>query len=180
HPNIAKLHTAFRESNQLLMVMEFVEGLSVEKLLAHGPLLAHDAVDYAAQVLRALAYAHARGVVHRDIKPANLMRTPSGAIKLLDFGIAHLKKADNKLTKTGTTLGSFSTFAPDRIKGREPEAACDISSRGVVLSEMVTENKPFQGDSQYSIMTAHMQCTPVPPIEAVPWVPKSLNDAILK
>src|SRR5262249_3181452 len=94
HPNIAKRNNAFRESNQLRMVMEHVEGLSIEKLLAHGPLLTHDAVNYAAQVLSALGYAHARGVVHRDIKPANLMRTPSGAIKLLDFGIAHLQKAD--------------------------------------------------------------------------------------
>jgi serine/threonine-protein kinase len=180
HPNIAKLHTAFRESNQLLMVMEYVEGLSIEMLLAHGPLLTHDAVSYAAQVLSALGYAHARGVVHRDIKPANLMRTPSGAIKLLDFGIAHLQKADNKLTKTGTTLGSLYYIAPELIKGSQPDAACDIYSLGVVLYEMVTGNKPFQGDSQYSIMTAHMQGTPVPPIEAVPWVPKLLNDAILK
>src|SRR5262245_13247579 len=180
HPNIAKLHTAFRDSNRLLMVMEYVEGLSIEKLLAHGPLLTHDAVHYAAQVLSALGYAHARGVVHRDIKPANLMRTPSGAIKLLDFGIAHLQKADNKLTKTGTSLGSLYYIAPELIQGSEPDAACDIYSLGVVLYEMVTGNKPFQGDSQYSIMTAHMQSTPVPPSEAVPWVPKPLNDAILK
>lgn len=180
HPNIAKLHTALRDSNRLLMVMEFVEGLSVEKLLAHGPLLTHDAVNYAGQVLGALAYAHARGVVHRDIKPANLMRTPSGTIKLLDFGIAHLKKADYKLTKTGTTLGSLYYIAPELIQGSEPDAGCDIYSLGVVLYEMVTGNKPFQGDSQYSIMTAHMQATPVPPVEAVPWVPKPLSDAILK
>src|SRR5262249_28572337 len=108
------------------------------------------------------------------------LRTPSAAIKRLDFGIAHLQQADNKLTKTGTTLGSLYYIAPELIQGSEPDVACDIYSLGVVLYEMVTGNKPFQGDSQYSIMTAHMQGTPVPPIEAVPWVPKPLNDAILK
>jgi serine/threonine protein kinase len=179
HPNIAKLHTAFRDSNQLLMIMEFVEGVSVEKLLAHGALLTHDAINYTSQVLNALAYAHARGVVHRDIKPANLMRTPAETIKLLDFGIAHMK-ADHKLTQPGTTLGSLYYIAPELINGSEPDHRCDIYSLGVVLYEMVTGSKPFQGDSQYSILSAHVQSTPVAPAEAAPWVAGPLNDVILK
>jgi len=179
HPNIAKLYTAFRDSNQLLMVMEFVEGQPIDKLLAAGPLMTRDAIDYAAQVLAALAYAHGRGVTHRDIKPANLMRTPSGTIKLLDFGIAHMKK-DPKLTQTGTTLGSLYYIAPELINGAEPDARCDIYSLGVVLYEMVTGRKPFQGDSQYSIMAAHMAGLPVAPSDAAPWMPSPLNDVILK
>jgi serine/threonine-protein kinase len=179
HPNIAKLYTAFRDSNQLLMVMEFVEGQPIDKLLAAGPLMTRDAIDYAGQVLAALAYAHGRGVTHRDIKPANLMRTPSGTIKLLDFGIAHMKK-DPKLTQTGTTLGSLYYIAPELIKGAEPDARCDIYSLGVVLYEMVTGRKPFQGDSQYSIMAAHMEGAPVAPSDAAPWMPGPLNEVILK
>jgi serine/threonine-protein kinase len=179
HPNIAKLYTAFRDSNQLLMVMEFVEGQPIDKLLAAGPLMTRDALDYASQVLGALAYAHGRGVTHRDIKPANLMRTPSGTIKLLDFGIAHMKK-DPKLTQTGTTLGSLYYIAPELIKGAEPDARCDIYSLGVVLYEMVTARKPFQGDSQYSIMAAHMEGAPVAPSDAAPWMPGPLNEVILK
>jgi serine/threonine-protein kinase len=179
HPNIAKLYTAFRDSNQLLMVMEFVEGQPIDKLLAAGPLMTRESIDYAGQVLDALAYAHGRGVTHRDIKPANIMRTPAGTIKLLDFGIAHMKK-DPKLTQTGTTLGSLYYIAPELIKGAEPDARCDIYSLGVVLYEMVTGRKPFQGDSQYSIMAAHMEGAPVAPSDAAPWMPGPLNEVILK
>jgi len=179
HPNIAKLHTAFRDNNRLLMVMEFVEGLPVEKLLVNGPLLTREALGYAGQVLDALAYAHGRGVTHRDIKPANLMRTSSGVIKLLDFGIAHMK-ADPKLTQTGTTLGSLYYIAPELLKGAEPDPRCDIYSLGVVLYEMVTGRKPFTGESQYAIMAAHMEGAPAPPTEAVPWIPGALSNIILK
>src|SRR5215471_9713361 len=135
HPNIAKLHTALRASNQLLMVMEFVEGTSVEKLLEHGALPVRDAAGFAVQVLDALAYAHSRGVVHRDIKPANIMRTPAGVVKLMDFGIARMK-ADRKLTQTGRTVGSLYYMSPEQIKGAEPDPRSDLYSLGITLYEM--------------------------------------------
>ena len=106
HPNIASLHTAVRVENQLLMLMEFVDGVTLEQKLKEGPLPTAQAVDYIQQVLSALEYAHARGVVHRDIKPANMMLTPGGVIKLMDFGIAKAS-GDHKLTMTGTTMGSL-------------------------------------------------------------------------
>ncbi len=102
HPNIAKLYNAFRATNQLLMVMEFVDGASLEQLMLNGPLMVADATRYAGQVLNALSYAHGHGVVHRDIKPANIMRTPEGAIKLLDFGLARVR-TDQALTQPGDT-----------------------------------------------------------------------------
>src|SRR5205085_7328788 len=88
HPNIAALHTAVRVDNQLLMLMEFVEGTTLEQKLKEGPLPVGEAVDYMRQVLSALEYAHQHGVIHRDLKPANMMLTPSGTVKLMDFGIA--------------------------------------------------------------------------------------------
>jgi serine/threonine-protein kinase len=97
HQNIAALHTALRVNNQLLMLIEFVEGVSIEAELRKGPIPVDKAVDYVSQVLSALSYAHSHGVVHRDIKPANMMLTPRGAIKLMDFGIARLA-ADRRLT----------------------------------------------------------------------------------
>lgn len=178
HPNIAKLHTAQRVSNQLLMFMEFVDGTSIEKLLSKGPLPVGDAVTYASQVLDALAYAHARGVVHRDIKPANIMRTAAGAVKLMDFGIARMK-ADRRLTQTGTTVGSLHYMSPEQIQGAQPDPRSDLYSLGVTVYEMITGQLPFKGESDYSIMSAHLQQTPAPPIQLAPAMPGSLNDIIL-
>ena len=88
HPNIAKLYTALRIDNQLLMCMELVEGITLDQRLREGPIRWWMRLDYMVQVLGALEYAHQRGVVHRDIKPANMMLMPDGRLKLLDFGIA--------------------------------------------------------------------------------------------
>ncbi len=178
HPNIAKLYTALTYSNQLLMVMEYVEGESIEKILTSGVLSVRDAVAYAAQVLDALGYAHGRGVVHRDIKPANIMRTASGQVKLLDFGIARMKK-DRSLTEAGHAVGSLYYMSPEQIKGSEPDPRSDLYSLGVTLYEMVTGRRPFQGDSEYSVMVAHLEQTPMAPVEIVPGVPHALSDIIV-
>lgn len=178
HPNIARLHTAQQAGDQLCMIMEFVEGKSLEELLQHGPIGLRDAVSYVSQVLEALAYAHARGVVHRDIKPGNIMLTPTGTVKLMDFGIARMK-ADRRLTQTGRTVGSLYYMSPEQIKGGEPDPRSDLYSLGVTMYEMVTGRKPFEGTSDYSIMAAHLQQTPAAPIEVVPGVPTDLSEIIL-
>ncbi|HLJ16793.1 MAG TPA: serine/threonine-protein kinase [Bryobacteraceae bacterium] len=179
HPNIAALHTAQRVDNQIVMVMEYVEGTTLEKLLEHGPIPLASAVDCVCQVLSALAYAHARGVIHRDIKPANMMLTPAGTVKLMDFGIARMT-ADRRLTQTGKTVGSLFYMSPEQIQGAtELDARSDLYSLGVSLYELVTGRRPFQGDSDYSIMAAHLQQNPVPPIQLDPNVPSALNEIIL-
>jgi eukaryotic-like serine/threonine-protein kinase len=179
HPNIAALHTAVRVDNRLLMLMEFVEGETLEQKLKKGPLAPGPAVDYLTQALSALEYAHAHGVIHRDIKPANMILTDSGVIKLMDFGIA--KAADDrKLTMTGTTMGSLYYMSPEQIQGSANlDARSDLYSVGVTLYELVTGKRPFDGDSQFSIMSAHLQNTPTPPIVLDPKLPQPLNDIIL-
>ena len=179
HPNIAALHTALRVENQLLMLMEFVEGVTLDQQLRNGPLPMADAVEYMTQVLAALGYAHQRGVIHRDIKPANMMLTPQGVVKLMDFGIAKAA-TDRKLTMTGTTMGSLYYMSPEQIKGATTlDARADLYSVGVTLYELVTGKRPFDGDSQFAIMAAHLEKAPVPPITIDPRLPAELNDVIL-
>ena len=178
HPNITKLHTAMRSGNQLLMMMEFVEGTPVDKLLRAGALTPSAAVNYAVQVLDALAYAHSHDVVHRDIKPANIMITPSGVAKLMDFGIARMRE-DRSLTKTGGTVGSLYYMSPEQIRGSNVDGRADLYSLGVTLFEMVTGRRPFAGDSDFQVMSAHLMQSPPAPIEIIPGVPSDLNDIIL-
>jgi eukaryotic-like serine/threonine-protein kinase len=179
HPNIATLHTAVRVDNQLLMLMELVEGITLDQRLQQGPIPLRDGVDYIGQVLGALGYAHQRGVIHRDIKPANMMLTAKGTVKLMDFGIAKAA-ADRRLTMTGTTLGSLYYMSPEQIKGTATlDARSDLYSVGVSLYEIVTGKKPFDGDSQFAIMAAHLEKMPVPPVTLDAKLPQALNDVIL-
>ena len=179
HPNIAQLRTAFRAGNQLLMVMEFVDGVTLEQKLKDGPLPVPQALDAVSQVLSALEYAHAQGVIHRDIKPANMIVTKAGVVKLMDFGIAKAA-TDHKLTMTGTTMGSLYYMSPEQIQGVATlDGRADLYSVGVTLYQLVTGKRPFDGDSQYAIMAAHLEKTPVPPVTIDPSLPQALNDLIL-
>ncbi len=179
HPNIAALHTALRLDNQLLMLMEYVEGVTIEAVLRSGRIPMDKAIDYSAQVFSALSYAHARGVVHRDLKPANMIVTPSGVVKLMDFGIAKMA-ADRKLTQTGRTVGSLYYMSPEQIKGAvDLDPRSDLYSMGISLYEMVIGARPFQGDSEYSIMAAHLETNPPPPIQLDPSLPPALSEIIV-
>src|SRR6185295_11531497 len=164
HPNIAQLRTALVLDNQLVMIMEYVEGRTLADRLDSGPVPVKDAVNYIDQVLNALSYAHQHHVIHRDIKPANMMLTPQGVVKLMDFGIAR-SGDERSLTMTGTTLGSLNYMSPEQVKGEATDARSDLYSVGVSLYELVTGRRPFQAGSDYSIMAAHINDTAKPPIE---------------
>jgi eukaryotic-like serine/threonine-protein kinase len=178
HPNIAALRTALNYQNQLVMIMEFVEGETLANRLARAPLSTAEAVSYADQVLSALSYAHKQSVIHRDIKPANMMLTPQGVVKLMDFGIAR-SSVDGSLTSTGTTLGSLNYMPPEQVRGEAADARSDIYSFGVSLYEMLTGKLPFKGDSQYSLLTAHLNQTPAEPITLRSDLPTGLNEIIM-
>jgi len=178
HPHIAALRTALMIDNQLVMIMEYVEGTTLAARVAQAPIFWKDAANYVDQVLAALSYAHQQNVIHRDIKPANMMLTPSGAIKLMDFGIARSGN-DVGLTVIGTTVGSLAYMSPEQVKCAPIDARSDLYSLGVSLYEMVTGQIPFKGDSNFSIMQAQLQQTPRPPIEVNPNLPEPLNQIIL-
>jgi serine/threonine-protein kinase len=178
HPNIAGLRTAFTADNQLVMIMEYVEGTTLAERLQHGPIPAAEAVSYIDQALSALSYAHQLHVIHRDIKPSNMMLTPQGVVKLMDFGIARAGD-ERSLTMTGATLGSLGYMSPEQVKGEPTDVRSDLYSVGVSLYEMVTGQRPFQATSDYSIMAAHVKEMPKPPLELQPGIPAALNEIIL-
>jgi hypothetical protein len=178
HPNIAALRTALTYENQLAMIMEFVEGETLANRAARAPLSTADAVNYSDQVLSALSYAHKQNIIHRDIKPANMMLTPQGVVKLMDFGIAR-SATDGSLTSTGTTLGSLNYMPPEQVRGEAADARSDIYSFGVSLYEMLTGKLPFKSDSQYSLMTAHLNETPPEPVTLRGDLPAGLNQIIM-
>jgi len=179
HPNIANLHTALSLDNQLIMLMEYVEGQTLDIVVKDGPLPLAQMTGYAMQALEALSYAHGKGIVHRDLKPSNMMVSAQGQLKLLDFGIAKLT-TETALTKTGLTVGSIYYMSPEQIQGAATlDARADLYSFGICLYELFTARRPFEGDSEYSIMAAHLQQVPVPPIERDPRLPSALNDVIL-
>ena len=179
HPNIAALHTALTIDNQLVMIMEYVEGESLASRLRSGPIPVPDALTHIDQVLDALSYAHRQHVVHRDIKPANIMLTLDGTVKLMDFGIARSEGELTLLTAPGSTLGSLNYMSPEQVKGERTDERSDLYSLGISLYEIVTGQRPFHGDSSFSLMAAHLNQSPTPPVELQPGMPEGLNQIIL-
>jgi serine/threonine protein kinase len=178
HPNIAALRTALTLDDQLVMVMEYVEGVTLSACLQKGPIPYPEAINYVDQMLAALSYAHQKNIVHRDIKPSNMMLTPQGLVKLMDFGIARSGN-DRGLTMTGATLGSLCYMSPEQVKSEPVDARSDLYSVGVSLYEMVTGQLPFQAESSYSLMAAHLEQAPKPPITLRSDLPAALNAIIL-
>jgi len=178
HPNIAQLRTALQADNQLVMVMEFVEGLTLAERSGQGVIPQADLMNYMQQVLSALSYAHGRGIVHRDIKPGNVMVTPDGTVKLMDFGIAR-SGVESDLTRPGTSMGSLSYMSPEQVRGGSVDARSDIYSTGVMMYELFTGRRPFQADSAYGILDQQCNDAPMPPVEVNPLLPPALSDLIL-
>ena len=179
HPNIAGLHTALRSGNQVIMLMEYVEGESLDKIMRRGRIALPQVVQLVQETLSALHYAHQSSVVHRDIKPANIMVDRQGKARLTDFGIA-LAAKDQRLTQTGHTLGSLFYMSPEQIQG-EPniDGRSDLYSLGITLYEMATGRRPFHGESDFSIMAAHLHSPPTPPADIDSQVPPALSQIIL-
>ena len=181
HPNIAGLHTAFRYEDQLVMVMEYVEGVTLGERLASGPMPMAEGLEYIRQVLDALVYAHERGVIHRDIKPSNIMivAQPNSAAKLLDFGLA-VSGRDPTVTASGTVLGSLYYMSPEQVRGQRVDARSDLYSLGVSLYEMLSGRRPFEGPTQYEILDGHLRRQPPAPSELNPSVPAPLAAVVMK
>lgn len=179
HPNITALHTAFRHDGELIMIMEFVEGLTLSAKLNASPLTLGTSLNYIQQVLAGLAYAHERKIIHRDVKPSNIMIDNNDQVKLLDFGLA-IPALGSEFTRTGTILGSLHYMSPEQVLGEQMDARSDIYSVGITLYQLVTGRLPFDGASEYSIANGHLKSEPINPTTINSDLPVRLSEIVLK
>src|SRR6476660_9068848 len=162
HGRIGAIHELSRNGHDLLMVMEYLEGETFEKLIERGPMEVPRALSLISQVLDALEYAHGAGVIHRDLKPANLMLTPSGDVKVMDFGIARVQGSEH-LTTNGYMVGTPAYMAPEQVRGEEVDPRMDLYAVAVVLYRMLTRHLPFHGDTAIAMIHSQLNNPPTPP-----------------
>ncbi|HEX4664430.1 MAG TPA: protein kinase, partial [Terriglobales bacterium] len=161
HPNIVTVYDAGEDSGILYLAMEFIEGSTLEALLRTQRTLATaQTIDIVRQICAGLDFAHAKGIVHRDIKPGNIMLAAHGLVKITDFGIA---RAGEAMTITGQVVGTPNYMSPEQVLGKTLDGRSDLFSVGVMLYEMITGERPFEGQSITTIMYKIVHETPIPP-----------------
>ena len=189
HPNIVTIHGVEESNGRRFLIMERIEGDSIDRLLPAGGLPLDKVFDIAIQIADALAAAHAKGIVHRDLKPANVKVTPEGRVKLLDFGLARYDRpgvieAGNAtsqlatrtvdITQPGEVMGTAPYMSPEQLQGHDVDARSDLFSLGILLYEMVAGSRPFRGDSGAALVSNILKETPPPLTDRHPDVPRHL------
>ncbi len=180
HPNIVQVFDLVEGESGMWMAMELVEGRSLADLLEErGALPVEELVELAVPMARAMAYAHASGVIHRDFKPDNVMLADGSVPKVMDFGIAKLARQAPQLTQEGSILGSPAYMSPEQASGRTADARTDVYAFGVTLYEMATGTTPFEGDTA-SVLSQHLTQPPPPPTRRVAGLPGALEVLVLE
>ena len=181
HPNIVHLYNFGQENGYFVLAMQFVQGQTWERLILEATRLDWAvSCRIAIDVLRALEYAHERGVVHRDMKPSNvLVRARDGVATVMDFGIAKMA-ASTRLTATGQTMGTVRYMSPEQVRGQEVDLRTDLYSLGATLYESLTGDTPFDGNTHFEIMTKHLSEAPVPPSQRGVTMPAAVEDAVMR
>ena len=176
HPNIVKVYDVSVSENLQYIVMECVEGMTLREYLNErgGRITSRETVHFIAQILRALDHAHRNGVVHRDIKPQNIMLLDNGQLRMMDFGIARISRAENQIQNGKKTMGSVHYISPEQAKGEETDPKSDIYSVGVMMYEMLSGRLPFDADDMVEVARKQIRDTPKPLAELAPEVPLGL------
>ena len=179
-PNIVTLHSMFEIPGSVVLVMEYVEGHTLEQRLHNeGRLSVASTVWVFEQAMLGVERAHRMGIVHRDLKPSNIFITNTHEVKLMDFGVA--KILDSKAnTQSGSMIGTLMYISPEQIKGHDADFRSDIYTIGITLYQAVTGVLPFEKKTDYEYMNAHLHEQPLPPTALQPAIPQELEDIILK
>ena len=189
HPNIVTMHNVVQEESTICLVMEFVDGQALDEITPRTGLPVDEVLGYAVQITDALAAAHAAGIIHRDIKPGNVMVLPSGAIKVLDFGLAKLDplaavdsegRTETLMTQAGRVIGTPAYMSPEQVLGSAVDARSDIFSCGAMLYELLTGSRPFQATGSNSVLHAIVQEREVPVTDLREDLPPALGVMLAK
>ena len=175
HPNIVKVYDVSVNDHLQYIVMEYVDGMTLREYLNQrgGKLTNRETVHFISQILKALEHAHANGVVHRDIKPQNIMLLDNGQLRMMDFGIARISRAENQLL-SGKAMGSVHYISPEQAKGDETDCTSDIYSVGVMMYEMLSGHLPFDADDMVEVAIKQISDKPKSLHEIAPEVPNAL------
>ncbi len=165
HPNIVQVYDIEEEENLLYLVMEFVDGESLDGLITKSVLTESRCLKIVAEIADALHFAHEKGIVHRDVKPANVLMTSDGRVKVADFGLAYLIDREGGVTRTGFLVGSPNYMSPEQATGQKIDRRSDIYSLGVVLFRMLTGRVPFVAESSHAVLFMQVQQEPPDPRE---------------
>ena len=161
HPNIITIHEVSEYQKRPYFVMEHVEGRALKDVIKKDELSISKIIELAIGICEGLEKAHRAGIIHRDIKPSNIIIDTEDRPKLLDFGLAAIQGSE-KLTMTGSTLGTIGYMSPEQIEGRDIDQRSDLFSLGVVLYEMIASRPPFEGDTEAATLKSILNDTPEP------------------
>src|SRR5438067_4936106 len=181
HPNIVSVYDSDRDGDIAFLVMEYIQGDDLKHHLDKGVRYSlEQSLKMIRDLLSALDYAHKQGIVHRDIKPANLLIEPGGRVKLTDFGVARIQDSGEATRTQGSMVGTLKYMAPEQVQGQKIDSRADLFSVGVVLYQLLTDKRPFDGDNDFSIIHQIIGTVPPAPSSINPKLPTAIDAVVAR
>ncbi|MDB5956710.1 MAG: protein kinase (serine/threonine-protein kinase)-like protein [Ramlibacter sp.] len=181
HPNIVSVYDSDREGEVAFLVMEYIQGDDLKHHLDRGVRYSlEQSLKIIRDLLSALDYAHKQGIVHRDVKPANLLIEPGGRVKLTDFGVARIQDSGEATRTQGSMVGTLKYMAPEQVQGQKIDSRADLFSVGVVLYQLLTDKRPFDGDNDFSIIHQIIGHQPPPPSSVNAKLPTAIDAVVAR